>query len=114
MVEYSSESSHDEEGDMCVAKWNWDSNSKPFMCSSLKPALKNQQDEMCYTFDVVKCDRILDHLLQEKQIKLTSNQVMPSPEQLEKHAYCKWYSSYSHAINDCNVFRHQVQSAINE
>jgi hypothetical protein len=28
--------------------------------------------------------------------------------------YYKWYNSYSHAINDCNVFRRQVQSAINE
>jgi hypothetical protein len=30
------------------------------------------------------------------------------------HAYCKWHNSYSHATNDCNVFRQQVQSAINE
>jgi hypothetical protein len=27
---------------------------------------------MCYTFDVAKCDRIFDYLLQEKQIKLLS------------------------------------------
>jgi hypothetical protein len=53
-------------------------------------------------------------LLQEKQIKLPSNHVIPSPEQLKKHAYCKWNNSYSHATNDCNIFRRQVQSAINE
>jgi hypothetical protein len=28
--------------------------------------------------------------------------------------YCKWHNSYSHATNDCNVFRRQVQSVINE
>jgi hypothetical protein len=39
---------------------------------------------------------------------------IPSPEQLERHAYCKWHNSYSHLTNDCNVFRQQVQSAINE
>jgi hypothetical protein len=39
---------------------------------------------------------------------------MPSSEQLKKHAYCKWHNSYSHATNDCNVFRRQVQSVINE
>jgi hypothetical protein len=69
---------------------------------------------MCYTFDVAKCDRIFDYMLQEKQIKLTSNHVIPSPEQLKKHAYCKCHNSYSHATIDCNIFHQQVQSAINE
>jgi hypothetical protein len=41
MVEYSSESSNDEEPDMCVAEWSWGSKSKPFVCSSLKPASKS-------------------------------------------------------------------------
>jgi hypothetical protein len=65
-VEYSSESSDDEEADMCVPKWSWGSKSKPFVYSSLKPASKSQQDEICYTFDVAKCDRIFHYLLQEK------------------------------------------------
>jgi hypothetical protein len=69
---------------------------------------------MRYTLDVAKCDRIFDYLLQEKQIKLPSGHVTPSPEQLKKHAYYKWHNSYSHATNDCNVFCWQVQSAINE
>jgi hypothetical protein len=42
------------------------SKSKPFICSSLKPASKSRQDEMRYTFDVAKCDRIIDYLLPEK------------------------------------------------
>jgi hypothetical protein len=62
-VEYSSEPSDDEEADMCVVKWSWGSKSKPFVCSSLKPGSKSRQDEMCYTFDVAKCDRIFDYLL---------------------------------------------------
>jgi hypothetical protein len=33
---------------------------------------------------------------------------------LKRRAYCKFHYSFSHAINDCNVFRRQVQSAINE
>jgi hypothetical protein len=84
------------------------------VCSSLKPTSKCRQDEMCYTFDVNKYDRIFHYLLQEKQIKLPSNHVMPSLEQLKKHAYCKWHNSHSHGTNDCNVFRQQVQSAIDE
>jgi hypothetical protein len=61
-VEYSSESSNDEEVDMCVAEWSWGSKTKPFICSSLKLASKSRQDEMCYTFDIAKCDRIFDYL----------------------------------------------------
>jgi hypothetical protein len=113
-VEYSSESSDDEEVDMCIAQWSWGSKSKPFICSSLKSASKSQQDKMRHTFDVAKCDRIFDYLLQEKQIKLPSGHIIPSPEQLKNHAYCKWHNSYSHATNDCNIFRRQVQSAINK
>jgi hypothetical protein len=114
MVEYSSESSGDKEVDMCVAKWRWGSKSKPFVCSSLKLAFKIQQDKFRYTFNIIKCDRIFYYLLQEKQIKFPSGIVIPSPKQLKKNAYCKWHNSYSHATNGCNVFRQQVQSAINE
>jgi hypothetical protein len=39
-VEYSSESSDNEEADMFVAEWSWGSKYKPFVCSSLKPASK--------------------------------------------------------------------------
>jgi hypothetical protein len=68
MVEYSSESPDDEEVDMCVAEWSWGggSKSKPFICSTLKLASKSWQHEMRYTFDVTKCDKIFDYLLQEK------------------------------------------------
>jgi hypothetical protein len=63
MVKYSRESSDDKAADMCVVKWNLGSKSKPSMCSSLKPASKSRQDEMRYTFNVAKCDRIFDYLL---------------------------------------------------
>jgi hypothetical protein len=111
MVEYGSESLDDE---MCVPEWNWTLKSEPFVCSSLKPTSKSRQDEIRFTFDVTKCDRVFHYLLQEKQIKLLSNYVIPSPEQLKQQALCKWHNSYSHATNNCNVFHRHVQSAINE
>jgi hypothetical protein len=77
MVEYSSESSNDEEANMSIAEWSWGSKSKPFICSSLKMASKRQQDK---AFNVAKSDRIFDYLLQEKQIKLSSGHVIPLPE----------------------------------
>jgi hypothetical protein len=99
---------------MCVAEWTWGSKSKPFVYSNLKSASKSRQDKIRYTFNVAKCDRIFDYLLQEKQIKLPSGHVIPSSEQLKKHAYCKWHNSYSNATNNCNISRRYVQSAINE
>jgi hypothetical protein len=113
-IEYCSESSDDEEADMCIVEWSWGSKSKPFICSSLKPDFKSRQHEIHYTFDVAKCDSIFDNLLQEKQIKLPNGHIIPSPEQLKNHAYCKWHNSYSDATNNWNVFCQQVQSTINE
>jgi hypothetical protein len=63
MVEYASESSDDEEDNMCIAEWSWAAKSKPFVCSSLNPASKSQQDKIRFTFNVTKCDRIFDYLL---------------------------------------------------
>jgi hypothetical protein len=51
------------------------SKSKPFVCSSLKPASKSRQDKIPHTFNVAKCDRIFDYMLQDKQIKLPSGTV---------------------------------------
>jgi hypothetical protein len=83
MVEYARESLDDEEVDLCVAEWSWASKSKSFLCPSLSPTSKSQQDEIRFTFDITKCDRIFYYLLQEKQVKLPSNHVIPSPEQLK-------------------------------
>ena len=67
---------------------------------------------MKFTFDVSKCDRIFDELLHLGHIKVTH--VIPPLEELKRRAYCKFHNSHSHATNNCNVFRRQVQSAMNE
>jgi hypothetical protein len=63
-------------------------------------------------FNVGKCDRIFDELLKNGNIKI--NHTVPSADELKRRAYCKWHNSFSLATNDCNVFRRQIQSAINE
>jgi hypothetical protein len=97
--------------DVYAAEFTWSSKDTPQTCASLKPVHRNRQDEMNFTFDVGKCDKIIDELLSIGKIK--SSHVIPLIDDLKKHAYCKWYNSYSHATNDCNVFRRQIQSAIN-
>jgi len=39
---------------------------------------------------------------------------LPPLEELKRRAYCKFHNTFSHATNDCNVLRRQIQSAINE
>ena len=65
-----------------------------------------------FAFDITKADRIFDFLLQEGQIKLLPNHVIPSVEELKKMKYWKWHNATSHSTNECKVFRQQLQSAV--
>lgn len=112
-LEYDSDNSTDSDNDVYVAEFVWPSSKKRTLsCPSLKPAQKNRQDEAEFTFDVSKGDRIFDELHKLGHIKISH--VIPPVDELKKRAYCKFHNSYSHATNDCNVFRRQIQSAINE
>jgi hypothetical protein len=90
----------------------WPKQAKSSACSSLQPVQKKRQEEVKFTFNVGKCDKIFDELLKNSNIKI--NHIVPSVDELKRRAYCKWHNSFSHATNDCNVFRRQIQSAINE
>ena len=46
-----------------VAEFIWPSEAKPCSCSSLNPIPKKRQEQVCFTFDVSKCDRIFEELL---------------------------------------------------
>ena len=63
VVEYDSDSSSDEDKEVYIAEFVWPSAAKPSSCASLKPVQKNRKEEMKFTFDVSKCDRIFDELL---------------------------------------------------
>ena len=104
--------SNNEGKDVYATEFAWPSNDKPCTCGSLKPIQKNQQDNIKFNFDVAKCDRIFDELNKLEYIKLSH--AIPLLEELKRHAYCKRHNSFSHATNDCNVFRRKIQSAVNE
>jgi hypothetical protein len=78
----------------------------------LQPVQKKRQEQVKFTFNVGKCDKIFDELLKNGNIKI--DYTVPPADELRHRAYCKWHNSFSHATNDCNVFRRQIQSAINE
>ena len=112
LLDHDSDSSDDESKEVHATEFVWSSKAKSGSVPSLKPIQKNRQEELKFTFDISKCDRIFDELLKNGNIRLSH--AIPLPEELKRHAYCKWNNSTSHATNDCNVFRRQVQSAINE
>jgi hypothetical protein len=113
-VHYVDHEVEDEEGnEICVAEWVEKPRDKPISCSFLKPN-GGRRDEVEYTFDVSKCDLLFDLLLWGGVIWLTEGHVIPNADVLPKKTYCKWHNSYTHTTNECNYFRWQVQSAIND
>jgi hypothetical protein len=61
----------------------WVKNKRPISCPF------GQKEPEKFTFDITKADRIFDLLLQEGQIKLSPNHVIPSAEELKKIKYYK-------------------------
>jgi hypothetical protein len=107
-----SNNSDDEDKDVYAAKFVWASTGKFTTCDSLKPISKIRQEESKLSFDLAKCDKIFDELLKDGKIKLSHD--MPPLDELKTKAYCKWHNSFSHATNDYNVFRRQIQAAIDQ
>ena len=66
---------------MYAAEFVWPSKAKTGSVSFLKPIQKNRQEELKFTFDVSKCDRIFDELLKNGNIRLSH--AIPSPEELK-------------------------------
>ena len=110
-LDCTSDCSDDESNVVYAAEFAWPSQAKPFTCSAIKPIHKNRQDEK-FTFDVSKCKRIFDELYRLGYIKMSHT--VPPLEELKRRAYCKLHNTFSHATNDCNMLRRQIQSAINE
>jgi hypothetical protein len=102
---------HNENKEVCAAEFMWSPNDKANTCASLKPTHKSR-DEMKFTFDMAKCDKIFDELVKLGKIKMSHT--IPPLDQLKRRVYCKFHNSFSHATNDCNNFHRQIQSAINE
>jgi hypothetical protein len=96
------DNSDDESTDVYTTELVWPAQAKPSSCSYLQSIQMNRQEEVKFTFNFAKCDKIFDELLKNGNIKLMHT--IPSPDELKRHAYCKWHNSFSHATNDCNVF----------
>jgi hypothetical protein len=112
IIECDQSSSDDESKEVYADEMVWPKQAKSSACSSLQSVQKKWQEEIKFTFNVGKCDKIFDELLKNGNIKI--DYTVPPADELRHHTYCKWHNSFSLATNDCNVFRRQIQSAINE
>jgi hypothetical protein len=57
------DSSDDESADVYTAEFIWPTKAKSSAWSSLQPVQKNRQEEIKFTFNVAKYDKIFDELL---------------------------------------------------
>jgi hypothetical protein len=67
------DSSNDEYVGVYIVKLVWSTPTKPLACSYLKAVQKNHQEQVKFTFNIVKCDKIFDELLKSGNIKVTHN-----------------------------------------
>jgi hypothetical protein len=62
-IDYHSYGSDNETTCCLIAEFIWPTQTKSIHFSSLKLTHKNRQEEMKFTFNIPKCDRIFDKML---------------------------------------------------
>jgi hypothetical protein len=112
VVDDHSDCSDDDNKEIYPAKIKWPAENKMVTCPSLKSIHKNRGEEMKFTLNFSKCDKIFDELLKFGYIRI--NYTLPLADELKRRVYCKYHNSFSYATDDCNVFHRQIQSALNE
>jgi hypothetical protein len=70
IVEHNQSSSDNEPKEVCTVEMVWPEQAKSLACSSLHLVQRKQQEEVKFTFNVVKCDKIFDELLKNGNIKI--------------------------------------------
>jgi hypothetical protein len=102
----------DDEAEVCIAEWVDMPKDNPITSTFLIPG--PGKEEMRFMFDMTKCNKLFDVLLQNNMIRLKGGHIIPSVEQVTRRKYCKWHISFSHTTNKCNYFCWQIQSALND
>lgn len=72
---------------------------------STQGSVPYKQKHKSYSFYLSKSKSIFDELLRNKVIKFDDKHVFPKQEEVKGKVYCKWHSSFSHAMNNCMHFR---------
>jgi hypothetical protein len=67
----------DDEVEVCVVEWVDTPKDRPITCTFLKPG-SGKKKEVRFTFDITKCDKIFDVLLQNNVIRLKGGHTIPT------------------------------------
>ena len=89
-----------------ITEWTW--RKAPISCPWVK------ESKNTYDFNVKKADKIFDLLLEKKQLRLPTNHVIPSAEELKGKKYCKFHNSTNHNTSKCRIVRLHIQKAIEQ
>jgi hypothetical protein len=92
--------------EVATAEWTW--GKAPISCPWVK------ESKNAYDFNVKKADKIFDLLLEKKQLRLPTNHVTSSAEELKWKKYCKFHNATNHNTNECRIFRLHIQNAIEQ
>jgi hypothetical protein len=55
-----------------------------------------KKEEMRFMFDITKCDKLFDVLLQNNVIRLTGGHTIPTAEQITRKKYCKCHDFFTY------------------
>ena len=93
----------------------------PYTCKSLYPNMGKETSnrnetwsQKVYGFDISKADLIFDVLVKDKQLLLSDDHKLLTPDQLKGRKYCKYHNKIGHATNGCIRFRDLIQKAIKD
>jgi hypothetical protein len=76
MLEPEPSTNSDEETDVCVVEWVDAPKGRPMACAFLKSS-PGKREEIKFTFDVSKCDKLFNVLLKTNIIRLREGHVIP-------------------------------------
>ena len=82
--------------EVVIAECTW--GKAPISCPWVK-----EMENTC-DFNVKKVVRIFDLLLEKKQLRLPTNHVIPSAEELKGKKYYKFHNATNHSTNECRIF----------
>jgi hypothetical protein len=84
IVEHNQSSSDGEPKEIYTAEIVWPEQAKSSACSSLQPVQKKRQEEIKFTFNVGKYDKIFDELLKNGNIKI--DYIVPPADEPKRRA----------------------------
>lgn len=80
----------------------------------VEPEKSDAFHKKTYTFNVTKCDKILNLLVKDDQMIVPPGAKIPPLEKRKKRGFYKYHNFLDHKTSQCFLFRDLVQKAIRD